>query len=280
MKPGINMQRIFVVGMARSGTTLVQSILNAHSRVLSYPETHFLSKSIWLPKTMRWLPIRKSGIDNANDTLKRLGIKAKISNRIWISKKAWIKKVFSFLDRDAYSRGFEIWVEKTPLHLLYIDILSRSFPEARFVHVIRNPIHTINSLVKASRKHPVYFAQDSINKAIERYKRDLAISYKYINNRNHYWVNYESLILAPKKEIKKLCQFLRLEFEPAMKNFETSASKLIYPEERWKMNNVKSIRDTKTEIVLSDKEIENIILETSKTWQAWEDIFKNEASNS
>lgn len=85
--------RLFLVGCPRTGTTLIQSLLAAHSQIASFPESHLLLAG----GGTRW--------------------------------------------------GQTIWLEKTPLHLLYIKQFEQFIPGVKFIHLLRNGADVVASLV-------------------------------------------------------------------------------------------------------------------------------------
>src|ERR1043166_465784 len=84
MKPSIE-RRIFLVGCARSGTTLLQSLLAAHSSIASFPETHFFAATVGQTGRRRFGLRPASHGDRVrfllSDWRVRLGIPARGSNR-------------------------------------------------------------------------------------------------------------------------------------------------------------------------------------------------------
>ena len=110
------------------------------------------------------------------------------------SKKKWAKHVFDLLDNITTHSKKNIWVEKTPLHLYYTDLITSADNNAVFIHVVREGKDNIASLFDASNKYPEYFRQQSLDSCINRYNKEIKISISRINQENHFFVKYENII--------------------------------------------------------------------------------------
>lgn len=132
---------VFVVGAPRSGTTLVYSILlasgafpayEAESRILECSTRYGRFRSRrgfdrFFADFTRSRQFARSGLDR--DRLYRA---ARASCRTWEGFLAL------FMGSMAGAQGKSRWVEKTPNHVLYLRRLASAFPDARFIHVIRD----------------------------------------------------------------------------------------------------------------------------------------------
>ncbi|MHA1224100.1 MAG: sulfotransferase family protein, partial [Candidatus Heimdallarchaeaceae archaeon] len=180
-------KRLFLVGAARSGTTLLQGLIASSPEVFSFPETHFFSKTIPMRKSKRllwrFLPKDDSIIRRFLETvecqdkeklLQELPIKT-------ISLKKWVKSLITLLDILTLEKKYKIWLEKTPFHLRYIDVIERSTIEnIHFIHIIRNGLDVVASLYEATNKFPEKWGKArSIDSCINRWIRDIKISKKY-----------------------------------------------------------------------------------------------------
>lgn len=188
------MTRIMIVGLARSGTTLLQKLIGSFANVHTIPESHyfdyhyqnydlfgfnyFKQKRYYDPKTL------KKNIDDSLVGVKNLHPK---------TKQEFVAHFLSILDNIATRHGKEIWLEKTPSHLEFIPLIESFTKEVDFIHLIRNPIDNVSSLVRASRLYPDYFKHQDLYKAIKRYRKYLAVSLKHSINKKHHLVKYENL---------------------------------------------------------------------------------------
>ena len=139
---------LFIVGCGRSGTTLVRMMLNTHPELAIPTESHFIYELARRRLTGSWsgridddtawrdlldyfdghhyLGLWKLNTDRLHRRL------ARISSRTHAA-------VFEVLFREFMEQeGKQRWGDKTPLHVQYILLLDHLFPNARFLHVIRD----------------------------------------------------------------------------------------------------------------------------------------------
>lgn len=254
------MQRIFIVGMARSGTTLIQSLVSAHPKVFTFPETHFFSKTISqksYKKHIQW--INKTKINRIkkfiNNNNYRSSVKQELKPGPWRVNRL-SKKLIAILDEISRYHGYNIWVEKTPNHLLYIDKIKKAAPSSFFIHVLRNGLDNVASLYEASRKYNNVFNNDTIDSCIFRYKKEFTISKQYKNNKNHYHLVYDDLVDEPTEQIKDLFRFLKIPLtDNVLQDFNKNTAQFILPSEEWKeKNKTKIVKSHKAFKVFTEKE--------------------------
>jgi len=240
---------LFLVGAARSGTTLLQGLIASSLEVFSFPETHFFSKTIPMRKSKRllWRFLPKDGsiirrfletveYQNKEKLLQELPIKT-------ISLKKWVKSLITILDVLALEKKYKIWLEKTPFHLRYIDVIERSTIEnIHFIHIIRNGLDVVASLYEATNKFPEKWGKArSIDSCINRWIRDIKISKKYVKKENHHFVLYSNLVMNAKEELRKLSKIIGITLEEDLTKYEKELESLVGRDELWK-------KDTKGEI--------------------------------
>ena len=182
-----NTMPIFIVGMPRSGTTLVEQIISSHSEVTGAGELNFASQ-----------------FGKAIST----GITEKNNESLLDFRSKYLDKLKNV------SNGNLIVTDKTPQNFLYIGLLAAAFPEAKIIHVKRNPA----AVCWANYKQ--YFASKSIGYC---YAIDDVISYhKLYENLMVFWTNtlskriynldYELLTVNQESETRKLIEYLGLDW--------------------------------------------------------------------
>jgi hypothetical protein len=271
--PGEIENRIFLVGAPRSGTTLVQSLLAAHSTVHSFTESHFFSRYFKvLPKVSTAVLVRNP-VSRVQEFLSENGVEAGAAAALLSttglselgvalsprrSRRA-ARQFFDLLDRLTLAGGHRSWVEKTPRHLRYVPFLdSVSSPECRthFVHVIREGLEVVASLHIASQKWERPY---DLATCVRRWNDDVAISLSRVTCPNDHFVFYEELTADPEGTLSRLFPALGLAWEPeVLSRFEETARSLITAEETWKGSIGRGVRRSETagRVLTSDERAE------------------------
>ncbi len=129
---------IFVGGAPRSGTTLVQRLLDAHSQIAAGPELNCLTEIS--------LVYKKMALDLKNNRTCFYFDEQEL-NQIF---KDFIKSIFINL----YSKyNVSIVSEKTPSNVLIFEFLLKIIPESRYIFVVRDPKDIICSYMDIKRKY-------------------------------------------------------------------------------------------------------------------------------
>jgi protein-tyrosine sulfotransferase len=199
---------IFVGGAPRSGTTLVQNMLDCHGEIYGGPE--FLH----IPDIVRVRSLLHGSIARKWIDL--------ICSHEQVDKitAAWIE---GFLLPLADSQGVRFLSEKTPMNVLVFPQLIELFPKARLIFVVRDPRAIVSSLLevgaraRAKRLEPPFFTKNLLSAIL--YTRDCLEkgfqAAKAVPERV-YIVVYEKLVRAPLEETKAICDFLQIAWEPSM----------------------------------------------------------------
>ncbi|MFC4763939.1 sulfotransferase family protein [Dyella koreensis] len=218
------MRRTFVVGCPRSGTTIVQAMLARHPAVFTLPETgffeHLHGNTAW-----RWGDARieyqqarlqqRLGFSRKHErnlfmTLQRMLSSSPVSSlRPSLRIRTLERRFITLLDRLAQENGRDMWLEKTPNHLLFIPEIEALVPDARFVHVIRPGMDVLASLADAS----LLFENDNAFPGgtvhwTKRWNRAMQIHRTHMAQPQHYLLFLDDLIEHPEREWLRLCEFL------------------------------------------------------------------------
>jgi hypothetical protein len=230
--------RLFIVGCPRSGTTLVQSFLAAHPKINSFPESHFFAN------TYRHPLLNKLGMVSPGSKTKfqewLIDIEEEKSlhllSGISIFHKNYTDKFVSILDMLTIKKNKNIWTEKTPRHLHYIDIIEKYVPDAKFIHVVRKGEDVVASLYDVTHKYPgIWGGRRGLDQCVNRWNNDVSITEKYLNKENHLVINFQEVLDNTELCLKKICAFLDVEFDESMLTEQSSASdELILDREEWK----------------------------------------------
>src|SRR5262249_43300645 len=134
---------IFVIGINRSGTTLLSLMLDSHSRIAIPYESHFFvnyyrtrSQSEILETNVQRLALVKSIL--AEPYVQRWDYQV-TSEQINLDNCTNLAQTIDEIYM-AYARHFEkdIWGDKTPSYACHLEILNNMFPTSRFIHIIRD----------------------------------------------------------------------------------------------------------------------------------------------
>ena len=249
--------RIFVVGAPRSGTTLVQSLLAAHSRLTSFTESHFFSRHFKLLPGSSAAILTRNPVLRLREFLAENGVEfADVASQLSPPKlllplrtRSVARQFLAILDELACRQGNSGWVEKTPKHLrylLFIEGLSGSHRPPRFVHVIRDGLETVASLFAASQNWEQPY---DLETCVQRWNADVDFSLSrataLVGRPNDHFVFYEELTSRPEATLERLLSDLDLDWQPEILERYSSAP-LITHEETWKVNVEGGIRRSGT----------------------------------
>ena len=223
---------IFILGVGRSGTSLLQSILNSHSRICFLPETKFL-RSYVLKKNFKITKSNYKKITNQFKSDKRLKrLKIDLDEALQINNTMY--DIYHYiLETKLINQNKSNIGDKDPKLIEKINRLHHFFPNSKIIHIIRDPRDVVLSRTKAkwSQKYPFYFH------AIIYYMQ-LSLGIKSGRNKykeNYIEVLYENLIKNPDYELSRIIKFLNLDFEKSMLDFKDSSKQLVSEDElEWK----------------------------------------------
>ena len=188
---------IFILGMPRSGTSLVEQIITSHSTVFGGGELPILSNII----KNYFIKNDKSLIENLSEKIKDPFIINEIRS-----------KYLDFINNFKFNENFI--TDKSPLNFRWIGFIKMMFPSAKIIHCYRNPQNNCLSIFKNLFEGGLNFSYDQEN-LVEYYKL-----YSILMN---FWkskfpdaifdVKYESLVSNNEEEIKKIIKFCDLSWE-------------------------------------------------------------------
>ncbi len=204
-------QNIFVLGMPRSGTTLVDRILSTHSRIVSMGEVQYFARAM---KEV-----------SGSKTQAMLDSELVMGSREVDFSEVGRRYLFQVGERTGIK---EFSLDKMPLNFLYVGFILRALPGAKIVCLRRHPVDTCLS------NYRQLFA---VNFSYYNYHYDLKDTAEYyclFDELMAHWqavfpdrfleVDYEDIVAKPEPTVRELCAFLSVEFETAGLEFYKSKS--------------------------------------------------------
>ena len=194
---------IFIIGMPRSGTTLVEQILSSHPKVFGGDELNFLpfliNKHFYNKKEKIFL---ENIITIDRNNFKNIG-------------QEYINNLKSL------SNNSERVTDKLPINFKWIGLIKLILPNSKIVHCVRNPRDTCISIFKN------YFTNPSLNFAYNL--EEISEFYNLYNDLMNYWKNtlpkfvidikYEKIIQNPKQQIYSLLKSCNLSWNDSCLKF-------------------------------------------------------------
>jgi Sulfotransferase family len=224
---------LFVVGMPRSGTKLLRELLTRHEKIrIPRTETEFFPE-------LQGYVARQGGDMSERARFNRMYHWCQrfpyfryakrrgelIAAEKWYATcREWgAAGVFEALmrhDADAPFDSDRIWGDKSPSYVRSIQQLAEQFPRARFVHIVRDVRDQVLSSREAWGKDMLRAAQRWTDDVGEGMSAGRALGGRYT------WLRYEDLTAEPKAALRRLCDFLGVEFHHSMLELDRAPENL------------------------------------------------------
>lgn len=237
---------IFIVGVGRSGTSLLQSMLNAHSQICFPPESQFIRSLIASRRLQRALRRGHTGqvlekVSN-HQGLKKVDVDPeRICEELIEEGHLSLENLYRRILIDQAERNGKSRVgDKDPKNLEYLPEIYSIFPDAQIIHLVRDPRDVVLSRTRASwSKHRFFVTQAFTYEAqITKARRDgpRLFGERFIE------LHYEDLISDPGNTLKKLCGKLGVGYEESMLTYYKDAGAVVQGKEiDWKKNVFKPV---------------------------------------
>lgn len=222
----------FIVGNPRSGTTLLRALLDSHPRLAVPPESYFVVTLAHL----RELYERDDGLAVESLTadllqhrrfkrwdLPERALREALDRSAPTSYADAIRTVYAlYAERHGKSR----YADKTPKYVEDLHLLTELFPEALFVHIVRDGRDVALSYLE------VDWGPNSMIEAARRWRHRVELGREAgaaLGPERYMEVRYEDLVADPERELREVCRFISVEFEPAMFEYTDRAEDFIAP---------------------------------------------------
>jgi hypothetical protein len=214
----------FVVGVNRSGTTLLRMMLDAHPELTIPPETHFVPELVEEALSENPTPERLLATITRQREWGDFGLtEEELLERFGSFHPLTAGDALrSFYEAYAEKQGKPRWGEKTPIYVKSMRAIHTALPEARFVHVIRDGRDVALSIRdRATKEHP-------IDRIAHRWVRRITRAREQAKRLPHYKeVRYEKLILETEPTLREVLGFYELPWSDDVLDYhERSAQRL------------------------------------------------------
>ena len=230
-------QPIFIIGSPRSGTSLLRLILTSHTKIIIPPECGFI---VWLHrKYSNWSArdaidyyVREQYLNDLYscrkfDTwvLDRMAMDSLIIEKQPIDYATLCGLIYAAYAHQ-YSRSATIWGDKNNFYIDYLPTLDKIYPEARFLHIVRDGRDVACSYREVMQHKSTSPYAPKLTTNIE----SIAIEWStnvfkvadYLNslsNSKKITVRYEDLVQQPESVLLSICDWLNLDYEHQMLEF-------------------------------------------------------------
>jgi Sulfotransferase family len=230
---------VFIVGCPRSGTTLLQRLLDAHPGLAMINQTRWIAdwyeERIGLTPDGRVTPQLLDRLYDLNHFTKLRIDRRALEERLRLpsSEVHYSRFVSAVFDLYGEARDIARVGEKAPRYVSKLAVLNSLFPESRFVHIVRDGRDVALSVVEwrkgaqVARGMATYADQPIATISawwdwLVRLGREAGLP---LGPRRYYELHYEQLVADPVTECARLCRFLELPNDGAMLRFHEGRTK-------------------------------------------------------
>jgi hypothetical protein len=233
------MIKIFIVGVGRSGTSLLHSIVGSHPNIISITENQLFRNIISKYNDDRlinnYLEFKLLLSENSNfDRLKISDKDLKIIYTKSLNYSHFYQNLLLYLKKD--NLGV---CEKDPRSIDLFEKLIKIDDKYKIIHIYRDPRSVISSRLKVK-----WVKIKSVIYHCVIYNLQLLLFFKKHDNfhENLHNVRYEDLVQKPEETITKICDFLNIKFSDEMLSFHKTSNNIVSEEEKdWKLETFKPI---------------------------------------
>ncbi|HTA26360.1 MAG TPA: sulfotransferase [Bacteroidia bacterium] len=211
---------LFIIGKGRSGTSLLQNLLDAHPQIVGAPESKF---AVLLYS--RFSHIKKWKERDILDFVDKLYMDPLFAAFWHVDRKELTDALLAVTAGADYSLLCKIVYyqmrkdkenliylsDKNPVYTLCIDTILKIFPESKFIHIVREPRDNIYSQIASFKSKNIAFRAYqwvAFNSIIEQSKKKVPEKY--------FTVLYENLVTDTEKTMKLVCDYLNISFTTTM----------------------------------------------------------------
>jgi len=219
----------FIVGRPRSGTTLLRTLFDANPHVVVPPESQFIVNlySRYGKITFWTNELVKAFVDDISQQwlfntwkIPDLQLQEALTPFVGHHTYGELCKAVYLEYQSIYPKKEILFIgDKNPGYTIYTKLLSEIFPEAKFIHIIRDYRDHFVSVRNVDFELPI------VSLVVFKW-RLFVMHFRKMKNKypnTHLEINYEDLVRNPEKEMKQLCLFTGVPFDPDIFEFYKQA---------------------------------------------------------
>lgn len=220
---------VFIVGVGRSGTTLIRQMLNSHSQIAVPYESHFITDYMDRLDDYGDLGVRENLMQLITDICNEKILSSwdfsptpdEVSRRL--NGKSLRDVVDAFFSVYATHHGKVFWGDKSD----YLDRqhkILQLFPDAKIIHIVRDGRDVANSVMKMT------WGPNNIKDAGNWWGSYVRLGHcmgSMLGPNQYMTLRYEDLVINSEIELNRICEFIGVEFESTMLEFYKDSVKYI-----------------------------------------------------
>ena len=201
------MEKFFIVGCPRSGTTMVQQALNRHSQIAIPPETKYFFSFFGHPRRCQARHVQRLNADldiRLPTPARRVRSVADGRDYYELMARQYVRRL--------NKKGVTAFGEKTPEHTGLLPNVRRLFPDAKILVLYRDGRDVAQSLTQV----PWMSTNLYVNFAVWLYYQWVVRAERQGAGPNVHFARYEDIVAAPEKQLTRILHFLGLPYERAV----------------------------------------------------------------
>lgn len=217
-----------ILGVSRSGTTLLKAMLDAHSELAIPSESYFIPQ-LWDRHGER--PDRGQILDDLGrlERVRSWGVSSDdVSARVGEAP-TFQEVIRAVYESYAAQHGKARFGDKTPLYMQHLELLDSVFPRAQYVHIVRDGRDACLSFLAMTRRPRFNLSRPrALADFACAWRREVRAARRFGATRPYYELRYEDLVAEPEARLRDVCAFLGLEYEPAMLEYHRREDPQLY----------------------------------------------------
>jgi len=207
-------QMLFVISSPRSGSTMLERMLESHSAIQGGPEPHLLTPLAHLGV---WDNVDKAPYDHVLAAESQKLFLSKLPNGeedYWKACRAYCDVLYG---QFMAGSNKSVCLDKTPAYGLILPFMAKVFPDANYVVLTRHPLATFSSFANSFFDGDYQTAQ-KYNPLLNRYVPAMA---KFLRQTDvpHLHVRYEDLVSDPETWMQRIYKYIGVEYEADTVNY-------------------------------------------------------------